>query len=205
MKSYLWWTFNGGEWLKSWKMNLSLIASYLCGGGCTFFLGFAFKLHLLPKKKKRLEGEVPHRAGRQVITSLIVYASCKLPPPPQKKKKNPLQREKFTLIWSKCMRQLLYSIITSLTLHLDSSKWEVFTCSPFVSVFSSTTAPFSLSLSLSLSLSPAVSCCSSGTNKKQTAYIWHETGLFLLIKRHQRKWHSGQRLPLVIKLGRWLG
>ena len=77
-------------------MNLSLIASYLCGGGCTFFLGFAFKLHLLPKKKKkkRLEGEVPHRAGRQVITSLIVYASCSyFTPPPKKKKKSTTKRE----------------------------------------------------------------------------------------------------------------
>lgn len=53
------------------------------------FLGFAFKLHLLPKffLKKRLEGEVLHRAGRQVITSLIAYASCSYFDPKKKKKK----------------------------------------------------------------------------------------------------------------------
>ena len=141
-----------------------------------FFSGFTFKRHLLPKNvlKKRLEGEVLHRAGCQVITSLIAHASCSYFDP---KKKNPLQREQFTLIWSKCRRQLLYSIITSLTSHLDSSKLEVFTCSrpSFCLHFLFDHGP---SLSLSLSLSPAVSCCSSGTNKKQTAYIWHNRAVF---------------------------
>lgn len=158
------------------------------------FLGFAFKLHLLPKifLKKRLEGEVLHRAGHQVITSLIAYASCSYFDP-KKKNKNPLQREQFTLIWSKCRRQLLYSIITSLTSHLDSSKLEVLTCSRPSFCLCFRPRPF-LSLLLSLVVLLA--------QIKSKLLIFDITGLFLLIKRRQHKWHSGQRLPLVIKLGR---
>ena len=163
MNSYLWWTFNG-ECLKSWENEfVSYRLLFMWRWLCLFFSGFTFKRHLLPKNvlKKRLEGEVLHRAGCQVITSLIAHASCSYFDP---KKKNPLQREQFTLIWSKCRRQLLYSIITSLTSHLDSSKLEVFTCSrpSFCLHFLFDHGP-SLSLSLSLSLS----CC-------LLLFVWHK-------------------------------
>ncbi len=92
----------------------------------------------------------------------------------KKKKKNPLQREQVTLIWNECRRQLLYSTITSLTLHLGSSKLEVFTFSrpSFCLCFCPTTT---------LSPSPAASRCPLEKNKSKPL-IFDITGQFLLMK-----------------------
>lgn len=76
----IWWPFNlvGSQPYTVW-VQLSLLPIHVkVAISYSFFLffffwGFAFRLQLL---KKRLEGEVLHRAVCQVMTSLIAYASC---------------------------------------------------------------------------------------------------------------------------------
>lgn len=95
MSRCFWWTFSlVGECLKRQKINSPAAASYLCGGGSTFFHDLLLNSSF---SKKRLEGEVFQGAGCQVITALIGMPHAHI-----STKKNSTKESK-SLAWGSCL------------------------------------------------------------------------------------------------------